>query len=95
MAKRKGKTPARMPKVPAPSAPEKEAPSAPSQQRAKKRARAIDPELLALDAKIDANRAAGRPWWEGTRYGPDDDPLLVGREPQPDGGAYVHEGDRR
>jgi hypothetical protein len=80
---------------PAPPATAKEAPSAPSQQRKKKRAQAIDPELQALDNHIATNVAAGRPWWTGTPYGPDDDRLLVGREPQPDGGTYVHEGDRR
>jgi P27 family predicted phage terminase small subunit len=90
-----GLTPAdrrRMPRArPAAAAPAKEAPSAPSRQRVK----AIDPELVKLDTVIDANRAAGRPWWEGTRYGPDDDPLTAGREPQPGGGAYVHGGDGR
>jgi hypothetical protein len=92
MAKRKGKTPARMREAPTPPPPPaKEASSAPSRQRV----RAVDPELLKLDTRIDANRAAGRPWWEGTKYGPDDDPLLVGREPQPGGGPYVHEGGRR
>jgi P27 family predicted phage terminase small subunit len=73
-----GLTPAdrrRMPRSrPAPPAPAREAPSAPSRQRV----HAVDPELLALDTLIDANKAAGRPWWEGTKYS-DDDPLTAGR----------------
>ena len=73
----------------APSAPTRKAPPAPPRQRVQ----AVDPELLALDTLIDANRAAGRLWWTGTRYSEDDDPLTAGREAQPDGGPYEHGGE--
>jgi P27 family predicted phage terminase small subunit len=76
---------------PAPTPPAREAPSAPGRQRV----RAVDPELVKLDTLIDANVAAGRPWWEGTPYSEDDDPLTAGREPQPGGGPYVHGGGRQ
>jgi P27 family predicted phage terminase small subunit len=84
----------RMPKARPPAGAPAPAREAPSQQRKRKRAPAVDPELLKLDTLIDANRAAGRPWWTGTPYSADDDPLPSGREPQPDGGPYVHGGRR-